>query len=57
MILPFTVNRDEFEVLNECTNIIYQSERKTFGDCELIMEQIIKIMFDEGFINKKGVLK
>lgn len=37
--------------MNRLTNIIYQSERVTLPECELIMEQIIMELY------KKGLLK
>lgn len=36
---------------NHVTNIIYQSERNTFGDCELIMRQVIRYLYKEGVLN------
>lgn len=48
MKLPFTPDLELFNKINRVTNIIYQSERVHFGDCERIVEQIIEYLYKEG---------
>ncbi len=43
-------DREILDDMNRVTNIIWQSERKTFKDCELIMEQIITHLFKRGYM-------
>ena len=40
--------------LNKITNIIWQSQRETFKDCELITEQITVEFFSGGYIKPIG---
>ena len=51
MRLPFIPDIELFQKINRVTNIIYQSERKHFGDCEIIVEQIIEYLYTEGLLN------
>jgi hypothetical protein len=53
MKLPFVPDIELFQKINRVTNIIYQSERKHFGDCEIITEQIIDYLWKEGILNLK----
>jgi hypothetical protein len=50
MRLPFVVSEELFMKINRVTNIIYQSERTHFGDCELITQQIIDYLYKEGLL-------
>ncbi len=50
MKLPCPVDKKTFEVLNRVTNIIYQSERKDFQECEWITEQIISLLWEMGLL-------
>lgn len=52
---PFTVDVELFQKINRITNIIYQSERTHFGDCERIVEQIIDYLYKEGLLKIKEV--
>jgi hypothetical protein len=51
MKLPFVPDIELFQKINRVTNIIYQSERTHFGDCELITQQIIEYLYKEGLLN------
>lgn len=43
-------DKDMFSTMNYLTNIVWQSERHSFQDCELIVEQILEKLVEEGFI-------
>ena len=53
MILPCKVTEEVFEKINKVTNIMYQSERKTFEDCELVIQQVIDFLYKEGMLKLK----
>ncbi len=50
MKLPVPVDKKTFEVLNRGTNIIFQSERSDFQECERIMERIVSLFWDAGIM-------
>ena len=43
-------DKETVTVLNIVTNLIWQSKRESFQDCELISEQIIMKLFKEGML-------
>lgn len=55
-MLTGTKEKDKktIDTLNIVTNIIWQSKRDTFEDCELITEQIVMRLFKEGMLVVKG---